>query len=140
MLTRLYKKTMQREMDNALRTVDAGPSRRPKPTKRSPQVNHNNKPSQLRPEITPTLISSTHIEMATPTASTYHTATPSAFDYPSHRAQALPDEPVVSYLQFESLRHNDRMDPHLNEHLDEAYGAFEQMFNLDFADFPFEPY
>ncbi|KAJ9603664.1 hypothetical protein H2200_011850 [Cladophialophora chaetospira] len=143
MLTKLYKKTMQREMDNALRMNDPGTSRQGlnlKPVQTPSHIKHDNDNSQIGTRIMPTYVLNSQVDLVTPTTTMGHNETPTTLNYPTHNAQAAPGEPVVSYLQFESLRHNERMDPHLNEHLDEAYGAFEQMFNLDFADFPFEPY
>ena len=36
------------------------------------------------------------------------------------------DESVVLHLQFETLQHADRMDCHVDEHIDEAYGGFRE--------------
>ncbi|OCT53026.1 hypothetical protein CLCR_09673 [Cladophialophora carrionii] len=140
MLTRLYKKTMQREMDNALRNVDKGASRDrrslPVSVKRSPDTGEDPQPRRA-PALVSEPTSRTHVDMVSPTAATEYGGTISTFDSHVRRTDEPREEPVVSYLQFESLRHNDRMDPHDMEHLDEAYGAFEQMFNLDFAEFSF---
>ncbi|KAK5028268.1 hypothetical protein LTS07_006359 [Exophiala sideris] len=141
MLTRLYKRTMEREMENALRASDSG---RPKDrigqtlAGRQSQDNHDASQSHRRNNTMPQATDQVDIEAAT--TATFQSETPSALDYqPAIRGDEWPDESVVSYLQFESLHHADRMDFHVDEHIDEAYGAFEEMFNLDFGQFPFQP-
>ncbi|KAI1616635.1 hypothetical protein EDD36DRAFT_141415 [Exophiala viscosa] len=128
MLTRLYKRTMEREMENALRVSDTG---RPKDrigqtvAGRQFQDNHAAPQSHRRGYTTPQATSQVDMEAAT--AATVQSETPSGLDYQNgNRADEWPDESVVSYLQFESLHHADRTDFHVDEHIDEAYGAFEE--------------
>ncbi|KIW92942.1 uncharacterized protein Z519_06791 [Cladophialophora bantiana CBS 173.52] len=146
MLTRLYKKTMQREMDNALRPPDTGITKdrlgqtlAEKQTQDSagyPRGPGHGETSMMSSRPTPFQVGA-----ETPSAAIGRGAgTLAALDFDARRADEFPDQPVVSYLQFESLCHNDRMLSHANEHFDEAYGAFEQMSNLDFGDFSFKPY
>lgn len=177
MLTRLYKKTMEREMENALRVSDTARSskdrmigqtlveRHPFQESNPSTISDNNTSSNTNydeshtlshrdrdtnsstttPQQAPTRV----LDPETATTVTGQSETPSVSDYqhhqpqlqglqqlhgqlhhdhahPPNRADDLSDEPVVSYLQFESLRHTDRMDFPLDEHIDEAYGAFEQ--------------
>lgn len=171
MLTKLYQKTMQREMDNALRNPDAVITKdRMSETLAQRQPQDNRDDPRPYPETNGMPKPASQVEMETPTATTGQGWTLSDLDYQGRDADGFSDEPVVSYLQFESLRHNDRMDPHVNEHVDEAYGAFEQskciqsvsqlrlwskenspphgrmltlsllVFNLDFGEFPFKPF
>jgi hypothetical protein len=145
MLTRLYKKTMQREMDNALRNVDKGAFRdrrsQTMSVKQSPDSREGPQPHRASNVVSEDT-TRTQADMVSPTAvtgTTGYSGPLSTFDAHARRPDEPPEEPVVSYLQFEALRHSDRMDPHDTENFDEAYGAFEQMFNLDFADFSFNP-
>ncbi|OAP57804.1 hypothetical protein AYL99_08542 [Fonsecaea erecta] len=172
MLTRLYKKTMQREMDNALRPPDTamGMGLGMITTTTTSSSSSSSSKDRLAPLTLASTSTTRQLHQQQPgngggggnvdylqsilgggggasnimsKATAYQvgmeTASPTAggqlspLDY--HRSSAataaddqFPDhhQPVVSYLQFESLCHNNPMMSHVNEHIDEAYGAFEQ--------------
>jgi hypothetical protein len=189
MLTRLYKKTMEREMENALRGVSdvAGvpksQDRRIPPTLHGhhdevdPDHNDDHHPQQQQQQShreSNALPSQLNNVTAGPAAAMQPAVTTPVWDHHHlhhlNRADDVPGEPVVSYLQFESFHHHPnpdhRMDFHVDDHMDEAYGAFEQskwaffggaffscsqkgykmdkpanialVFNLDLGDFPFQ--
>ncbi|OAG45100.1 hypothetical protein AYO21_00448 [Fonsecaea monophora] len=130
MLTRLYKKTMQREMDNALRPPDTAV---PKDRLLAPALTERHSQDSgdyARPHRESSVLSKSapfQAGMATASSASGRVGTLSALDYQDRIADEVPDQqPVVSYLQFESLYHNNQMSSYINEHIDEAYGAFEQ--------------
>lgn len=127
MLTRLYKKTMQREMDIALRTPETGISddRIGQAIAQRKSRDNSDEP-RLHRESNIMSHSTSQVDVVTPTAPTEHDWTVSDLDYHACDADELPEEEVISYLQFGSHGHNDNMDSHINEHINEAYGAFEQ--------------
>lgn len=131
MLTRLYKRTMEREMENALRASDTGRSRSRDQinqtlAERQFQDNYENAPhAHPRGETTFQATSLEGTEMATTAPRQSETPSTSGYHH-ANRPDVWLEEPVVSYLHFESLHHADRIDFPVNEHIDEAYGAFEE--------------
>jgi hypothetical protein len=130
MLTKLYQKTMQREMDNALRTanVDVHRSRKPQPGMDRPMPSEARSVGAFSPLSKQT--SRPQSDILTPMADSSMASDAQSAGYESRRVEELPAEPVVSYLQFESFRHPESIHAHIDEHLDEAYGAFEQSKHL----------
>ncbi|KIW18914.1 hypothetical protein PV08_03203 [Exophiala spinifera] len=146
MLTRLYKKTMEREMDNALRLPpDTVPPKHhiiidhipPVGTKHARDTATTTTHSQARPH-------SEQLNPLVPKAMAQAAMETSGNIVPDHRSGSLnvqteyhahnpdggqlppPGEPVVSYLHFESLRNNDRIEAHVDEDFDGTFGAFEE--------------
>ncbi|KIX99250.1 uncharacterized protein Z520_04826 [Fonsecaea multimorphosa CBS 102226] len=158
MMTRLYKKTMQREMDNALRpppppppdtggiiakdrlligpTFDATRQVQDSNSSvgyRQPHGGGTNMMSSKSPSFQVGMTGTASVSASASTGGRVGplSSPPPSLDYQNHTrhagAEDFPDhQPVVSYLQFESLCHNNQMFPNVNEHIDEAYGAFEQ--------------
>lgn len=140
-LTKLYRKTIQREMDSALRNSAEGfvhaashgeaieavysPPRLSTPEIRGqqtvePPVSH------VGPEInqTTTLVANVDHGIVAHT----QTVTESLYENLD-----VSDMPVVPYLQFtQSLNQDGNVGAFLSEHLDDTFGAFDHMYELNF--------
>ena len=134
LLTKLYQKTMQREMDTALSKPTAESTQWPFPrtgdvsASRPPQL--ANTETQQSRNIAPTIPS------ATP-ATQHSTSTFLNNNQPMVQRAEETFEPVswevdasahpaFSYALFDSSSQRETVGSNLNEHLEEAFGAFEQ--------------
>lgn len=127
MLTRLYKKTMEREMDNALRSSDnVTPKQHTDHRLSEKQARDTHPEPRSHSEYTTIPKAMAQVAMETSSIATDHSGSLTVSDYHARNPDEVPGEPVVSYLHFESLRNNDRMEAHVDEDFDEAFGAFEE--------------
>lgn len=145
-LTQLYRKTIQREMDGALRypvqeTISPPPhtqqinhilvEQTPRSTDsvlyvNTPSMHNLTVPAPIPPIVQDNTATFANTSSYPTVRGTMSTGTHSEqFTSPS-------DQPTFSYLQFGSMNQNENVASYLNEHLDEAFGAFEQMYDLNF--------